>query len=367
MGAFPDRPVSGSALARLGFAVYVLLVGYASLYPFTGWADSGISWFAFLTAPLPRYVTAFDVAANIVGYLPYGLLCVHALYPYARGRAAFSVAAGSALVLSLALEAAQGYLPSRIASNVDVLCNLIGALAGAGFGVRVSERVLAGGALRRWRSATFQAGLGTDVGLVLIGLWLFTQLNPAMLLFGAGDLRDWLAAAGGAEYRAQLFIAIEALTSAANLVAVTLLVSVIAAPGRPVGKLLVALVLLALAVKAAAFGILMRAENPLAWLTPGAARGLIGGIVIALLAAKLPRTARLVLAAVLLMAATVLVNLAPPNPYLAATLKVWQQGHFLNFNGLTRLVGVFWPFAALGYLIWLATAQRGTASPAPRA
>ena len=69
----------------------------------------------------------------------------------------------------------------------------------------------------------------------------------------------------------------------------------------------------------------------------------------------LPRTARLAIAAVLLMAATVLVNLTPPNPYLADTLKVWQQGHFLNFNGLTRLVSALWPFAALGYLMFLAT------------
>jgi VanZ family protein len=362
VGVTPGQPASGSVLARLAFAVYLLLVAYASLYPFSGWIASGVPAFAFLAAPLPRYFTAFDVAANIVGYLPYGLLCVHALHPYARGRAAFGAAGLSALALSLALEAGQGYLPSRIASNVDVLCNLAGALAGAGLGVRVSEKVLAGGALRGWRAATFQAGLGTDVGLVLIGLWLFTQLNPAMLLFGAGDLRDWLAASGGAEYRAQHFIAIEALTSAANLVAVMLLASVVVLPRRPVARLLVALVLLALAVKAAAFGILMRAENALLWLTPGAARGLAGGILVALLAARMPRTARLVLAAVLLMAATVLVNLAPPNPYLAATLKVWQQGHFLNFNGLTRLVGVFWPFAALGYLIWLATAQRAAAS-----
>jgi hypothetical protein len=63
---------------------------------------------------------------------------------------------------------------------------------------------------------------------------------------------------------------------------------------------------------------------------------------------------RLALAAVLLMAATVLVNLTPPNPYLADSLKVWQQGHFLNFNGLTRVVSALWPFVALGYLMLLA-------------
>jgi hypothetical protein len=58
------------------------------------------------------------------------------------------------------------------------------------------------------------------------------------------------------------------------------------------------------------------------------------------------------------MAATVFVNLAVPNPYLAATLKVWQQGTFLNFNGMTRLASALWPFAALGYLIFLAARKR---------
>jgi hypothetical protein len=39
-------------------------------------------------------------------------------------------------------------------------------------------------------------------------------------------------------------------------------------------------------------------------------------------------------------------------------MKVWQQGHFLNFNGLTRLVSALWPFIALGYLIYLASRRR---------
>jgi len=102
--------------------------------------------------------------------------------------------------------------------------------------------------------------------------------------------------------------------------------------------------------------VLVHAENVLSWLTPGGQFGLAAGIALAAALLALPRLARLALAAVLLMAATVLVNLAPPNPYLAATLKVWEQGHFLNFNGLTRLVGSLWPFAALGYLIYLASA-----------
>jgi hypothetical protein len=45
----------------------------------------------------------------------------------------------------------------------------------------------------------------------------------------------------------------------------------------------------------------------------------------------------------------------------AEILKLWHQGHFLNFNGLTRLVTLLWPFAAIGYLIVLAARRRDEA------
>src|SRR5207244_8217991 len=133
-----------------------------------------------------------------------------------------------------------------------------------------------------------------------------------------------------------------------NLDAVGLVVSSPAAPGVRVRALFAALVGVALAVRTVAFAIVMHAEHVFAWLTPGAQQGLLAGLVIALAAVELPRTARLGLAAGLIMAATVLLNLAPPNPYLPRSPTGSQQAHFLNFNGLTRLVSVLWPFAALG-------------------
>ncbi|MFY9317772.1 MAG: teicoplanin resistance protein VanZ, partial [Burkholderiales bacterium] len=79
-----------SALARVSLAAYVLLVAYATLYPLAGWRDPGGSAFAFLAAPWPRYVTAFDLAANFLGYVPYGLLCALALVPRLRAGAALA-------------------------------------------------------------------------------------------------------------------------------------------------------------------------------------------------------------------------------------------------------------------------------------
>lgn len=338
----------------------MLLVAYASLYPFSGWREHGSSPFDYLWAPAPRYVTDFDLAANVLGYVPYGFLGLAALQPALRRLSAAALVVASGAVLSLALEAAQSYLPTRVAASLDAVANVAGVAAGALLAAAFLPRMQASRPLRRLR-AIFLPGTVTDVGLVLLALWLFTQLNPATLLFAAGDLRDLLAAPPGTARSPQFFVAIEAITAAANLVGVAILLSALLRPGERAGGLLVVLVAAALAVKVAAFAIVMQAHDVFAWLTPGARHGLVAGLLAGLAAMALPRVLRLALAAVLLMAATVLVNLAPPNPYLVATLKLWEQGHFLNFNGLTRWVSALWAFAALAYLMYLAASRREAA------
>ena len=89
------------------------------------------------------------------------------------------------------------------------------------------------------------------------------------------------------------------------------------------------------------------------WLTPGAGLGLMIGIATLSLLLLLPASWRIALAGLALMAGAVLVNLAPPNPYSEIAMAAWRQGHFLNFNGLTRLSAGLWPFLALPYLTLL--------------
>lgn len=291
----------------------------------------------------------------MLGYVPLGLLGVAALQPRLKGIAAGALALAAGVALSASLEAVQSYLPTRIASNLDLVANAAGTALGAALGVRAAPWLLDHGPYRRWRAA-FLPGAGIDAGLVLLALWLFLQLNPATLLFGAGDLRDLVAAPAAVSHGPQYFVSIEAVTAAANLVVVALLLSSLATPRYPLRRALVALVATALAVKSLAFAAMR--DDAFLWVTPGAQAGLAAGLLLALALAGLPRTARLALAAVLVMAATVLVNLAPPNPYFAATLRGLPQGHFLNFNGLTRLVSSAWPFLALGYFIYLAARRR---------
>jgi VanZ family protein len=99
-----------STLARYLFLAYALLLAYASLHPFSGWRDPGLTPLAFLAAPLPRYLTAFDLASNFFGYAPLGFLAVLALYPRLAWPWAVAVASLLALALSLSLESLQLFL-----------------------------------------------------------------------------------------------------------------------------------------------------------------------------------------------------------------------------------------------------------------
>lgn len=343
-----------SPLARYLLAAYALLVAYASLHPFTGWRDQGVAPFAFLLASVPRYVTAFDIAANFFAYLPLGFFAALAAHPRLRGTAAAIAAAAGSALLSLSMEALQTFLPARIPSNIDLLANTAGALAGAVAAMVLAPRLLRDEGLHALRERLFRAGAKADFGLVLLGLWLFSQLNPATLLFGNGDLRELFREIPSTLHPAALFIRVEATVAGANALALAMLATCLLREQRHRMMLVLSLLGAGLAARTLAFGVLLSPGEALAWLTPGAAVGFAAGTLVALIARALPQPARLAAGGLALMLATAVVNLSPENPYLSVSIAAWRQGHFLNFNGLTRLVSALWPFVALGYLITLA-------------
>lgn len=334
-------------------AAYTLLIAYASLYPFSGWHDSGSAPTDFLLAPWPRYWTGFDLAANILAYVPLGFCWVPALRTRLGRPQAVLLATLLGCCLSLSMETLQNFLPTRVASNVDLATNSLGVLVGALAGGRWGAELLDGGRLHALSKRLIGDDPMANGGLVLLALWLLTQLNPEILLFGNGDLRGLLAALGVIDpppYSAEHFLWAEAGVTASNTVATGLIASCLLRehPRRVVAAIFV----VALLVKSLSLMILASGID-LTWATPGSLIGLGGGLLLWLIASLLPRFLRQALAALALMLATTLVNLVPENPYLAATLQAWQQGHFLNFNGLTRLVSSLWPFLALPWLMLL--------------
>src|SRR5262252_1301550 len=350
-----------SILARYLFVAYLLLVVYASLHPFSGWRDRGLPAFAFLTASFNRPVPAFDVFVNVLGYVPLGFLAVLAVYPRLRGASGIAFAVACAALLSFVLESLQLYLPTRTASNLDLIANTAGGAAGALAALAATRPLLVAGKLEGLRGEIFLPGRRVDLGLVLLGLWLFSQLNPETLLFGTGDLRDLFKAPSGKLYPAEVFLRVEAGVAFANGLAAGLLAACLVARDQPTRGVVLLLIAAALGAHAFAFGLLVNSQEPLSWVTPGALYGVAGAIALLMVAISLPRSIQLPLIGLGLLTATAIVNLAPPNPYNTATFSLWQQGQYLNFNGLTRLVAIVWPFAAMFYLVLLA-AERPDAS-----
>src|SRR4029079_453227 len=129
----------------------------------------------------------------------------------------------------------------------DLLCNIAGGACGAALGVWAVPSFL-GGPLERLKARAFLSGVEIDAGLTLLALWLFMQLNPATLLFAAGDLRDLLATGPGRARGPEFFVAIEAFTAAANLVSVGLMLSALIRPPHSARTLFAGLVLAAVAV-----------------------------------------------------------------------------------------------------------------------
>ncbi|MBS1198451.1 MAG: VanZ like protein [Proteobacteria bacterium] len=332
------------ALACLG------LIIYASLHPFSGWRISGISPLAFLEGGWPRYWTVFDLVVNALAYLPLGFLFTLALARVPGRFSAAVLATLAAAAVSLGMECLQVYLPSRVPSNLDLVCNSLGGLIGAVLAYRAGPRFFPH--LIEWQHRLLAPLPHAELGLTLLGLWLLIPLSPEILLFGAGDVREVFDLAGAMPFSPGSSAPMETAVIACNTVAVGLLVRWLAANTRLAYSLAPIFLALGLAVRSLAAAVLVSPEQAFSWWTPPVQNGLLAGGLFLLPALFLPAGLRIVLAALALMCGTVLVNITPPNPYSIAALASWRQGHFLNFNGLTRLISILWPFLVLPFLMF---------------
>ncbi|MGE5161202.1 MAG: VanZ family protein [Betaproteobacteria bacterium] len=343
-----------SPLARGACAVYALLVLYSGLTPWRGWRDLGVATFAYLTAPVPRHLTNFDLVVNVLGYMPLGALVVLSLHPRARGALAVLLALVAGALLSGTIEALQTYLPSRVPSNIDLATNSLGALLGGLLAAPFASALIDRGRLADLRLRWFERR--PSLLLLLVSLWPLTQVAPEPMLFGSGDLRDALgdavAALGGtwpsldpAGFGPAEFVLAEAFVVSAALLAVGLAFASAMRSAAPRAALLVALPVAALAAKTLAHGTLFGPERAFAWLTPGAYGGLAIGMLALLAASAGPVQWRPRFALVALAAALVAVNIVPANPYFLFNLQGWRQGVFMNFNELASWLSTLWPYA----------------------
>ena len=342
---------------------FVCLIVYASLYPFSEWRNQGISPLRFITAPLPRYWTGFDVGINLAGYAPLGFLLALAALRSRRVGWAVSAAVLSAGLLSLSMEALQSYLPSRVPSNVDWALNTAGGWLGACCAWALQKT----GVIDQW--SRFRARwFASDArgALLLLLLWPVALLFPASVPLGLGQvferlesaLADVLTDTPFLEWLPMREVELQPLVPLAELVCVALGVLVPCLLGYGVIRrawqrfAFAAGVLAAgLAVSALSAALSFGPEHAWAWADAPVRAGVVGAVVLAVLLLAIPRRAAAALTLLGLAVQLVLLNQAPANPYFAQTLQTWEQGQFIRFHGVVQWLGWLWPYAALLYVL----------------
>ena len=343
--------------------IYTGLIFYASLYPFSDWRSQGILPWAFLGSSLPKYWTGFDVATNVIGYVPLGFLLVLSALRVGRDRFAVVTATLLAGLLSFSMESLQSYLPSRVPSNVDLGLNLLGAWLGAML-ASVMERL---GGIDRWsrfRSRWFAAD--ARGALVLLAMWPLALLFPAAVPFGLGQVQERLEAALADALLDTPFlnwlpvrdIELQPLVPGAELLCVLLGLLIPCLLGYCIIRSTVRRVLFVLLVFA--FGVATTAlsaalsygpEHAWAWLSLPVKAGIGMALFIVSVLLWVPRRASIALLLLALGLYLSLLNQAPASPYFAQTLSTWEQGRFIRFHGLAQWLGWLWPYATLLYAL----------------
>ena len=336
---------------RGSLLVWMLLLAYASLYPFfplRAPPSDAVSGFFLAT----RQVIRSDVAFNIIAYLPLGTLgCLYfrgsGETPHAILKATFMGA-----LFSFVMEATQLFIPNRVASVVDLGSNSLGTLLGA---LVFADPVysLLTRPVGELRENLVVPGAWGDAGLVLLMLWALAQLNPALPFFGAGDV--------GADVGTELAI-VQSAAVALGICGFGLFVSVLVQGEQ--GSLRVTLLLLSLALwlKFVAGSIVLQPHFSQDWVSTGRIAGVLGGLLLFVPLRKVPRAGRIYLSLVMILAGALFAKIFGAYSPVEELLRLfrWPHGQLGSFATLTRFLHELWPLAALVFLIALFIRDRAS-------
>lgn len=348
--------------------VYLLLLVYASLYPFEGWR-----WLGGATLPelallkWPPWRDRFDEWANLLGYVPFGALLFLAAarrrWP-AAGKLLYVAAACAAL--SYALEFLQHFVPGRFPSLRDWVNNTAGGVLGG----LLAWLAHAAGAAQAWRRIGERWFVpGSSVGVLLLILWPVGLLFPAPVPLGLGQIGpEWRAVVEWAVVATpweawftppaialtpgrSLSAVQEAAAIAAGLAAPCLLASTVTRPGWRRWAIAPIVAAVAASVVTLSTALNFGPDHAWTWMTPNAVRVLVVAGVLCVVGGAASARACAALGLVALTALVVIVAEAPADPYYAASLQAWERGRFIRFSGLAQWVGLLWPYLVMVWFV----------------
>ncbi len=383
-GLRPMPPPHKSAAWPIA-VVWATLAIYATLYPFEDWRDQGVAPWAFMSEGWPKYWTAFDVLANLLGYAVLAGVAAVAVMrgPRPPGGRVLALRLLAVVVacaaLSFLLESVQTYLPERRAAFSDWVCNSAGAALGVG--AACGARAL--GWLNAWdyaRARWFSPD--ARFALVLMALWPFALAYPQALPFGLGHvlerleevLADWLAGTPYLEWLPVREIELQPMAGLGEIAVVALgLLAPVLLAYSVARRWLHRLVLLAGCVFLGWFAttwacaLSFGPQHAWAWWSPRVQVGIVLAVLAAVAAVRVGQRGAAVLGVLVFGVLLTLINSASVGAYLWHTLQLWEQGRFIRFHGIAQWLGWLWPYAALAWLLGRAMQPSRASDAAPDA
>lgn len=339
-------------------ATYCALLVSGSLYPLSQWQDARALDLAFLWAPWPETITRTDLITNYFVYMPLGVFAARAFFRHRFTLNHWLMVCAFGAGLSLAMECAQLFVPQRVASNVDIVANTLGTAFGAAISPLFSARSGFFTRLAALRRHWFRPGGIINAGLILLGLWLLSQLSlqaPALVAGGLhlGFLPYWEPTS------LHQFKPATALIFALEIASLGLFISVLLRPDRRILAGVFVLTLAAILLKFAAAGLLVKFSVLARLLSLEALLGLglgLGSIaMLALIYFRSGAPSYPIVAGVL--CAFVLAKLFHGVPFMTATgvtpdIAAKPQ-LLLNITGVAYVVAEAWPYLTLGCVLAL--------------
>ncbi|TJZ79038.1 VanZ family protein [Chitiniphilus eburneus] len=340
-----------SRVSRYFLVCYLLIILLLSFYPFSGWRYNGEPIFAFYSYPRPYYFTFFDNFANVMAYVPLGLVLVQWMR---RRWFAWPLSVAGGVGLSASVEFIQQFLPDRVASNLDILANGAGAVIGATLALFIGSRSWQ----RRWlvfRHNYLVPSAISEWGLVWVGLWYVTQCDPSVPFLGvvveAVALPQPFVSPMA---NARLFLdLLESSGVALHLLGLAMFVAILVRHQRHVVPAMFGTLAVGLLLKLLFAGMMLKRAEFFAWINENVVIGALAGLLLVAVCARLNRRLRALLGALSLGAALGVSWAWPLAPQLSATLSLfrWQYGHLQHFSGMAALVGDIWPYGAIAMML----------------
>lgn len=336
---------------------YFVLIFYGSLYPFSEWRMPQAPLFDYLTPVMPKYISMSDVWVNAMVYIPLGLLLAGLMRRDSGLPSAVFTATLIGGGISFLMETLQMFLPGRVSSVLDLALNTSGSLFGALLVWVFYPHSWFGRQIAKWRNYWFLPGLMVEASLFLLLFAMLAGLSPLLpSLRGPGATISvmplWQALIDTSDIPW-----VEVGAYAAKLLGLGLFTTLLVAPGRPnlrpfyfflVGVLLIKLV-----------GAVLISSIPLVqWrFSVRAILGITLGALLLWDLASASRRLRAIIAAVALVAAFMIEELAPGSEGLSPSPFNWVPflGQMYGFTGILDILASPTPFLVLGLLANLTT------------